>query len=88
MIEAEGCRAAPQAIILGQRLPRSNGHLRRLFVLHARSFGSLVGRQVEVCTGPGPTDYRTREDFHAGQAVPVVIDGHEVARIAVADILP
>jgi Uma2 family endonuclease len=49
---------------------------------------NLVDRQVEVYTGPGPTGYRTREDFHAGQAVPVVIDSHEVGRIAVADILP
>jgi Uma2 family endonuclease len=49
---------------------------------------NLVDRQVEVYTGPGPSGYRTREDFHAGQAVPVVIDGHEVGRIAVADILP
>ena len=49
---------------------------------------NLVDDQVEVYTGPGPAGYRSRQDFKPGQTVPVVIDGHEVGRIAVADILP
>ena len=49
---------------------------------------NLVDNQVEVYTGPGPGGYRSRQDFKPGQTVPVVIDGHEVGRIAVADILP
>ena len=46
------------------------------------------GRRVEVYTGPGPQGYGTPEIFAEGQSVPVVIDGREVGRIAVADILP
>jgi Uma2 family endonuclease len=49
---------------------------------------NLVDGHVEVYTDPGPTGYRSRQDFSPGESVPVVIDGHEVGRIAVADILP
>jgi Uma2 family endonuclease len=48
---------------------------------------NLVDRQVEVYTGPGPDGYSSRVDFTAGQHVPVVIDGVEVGRIAVSDML-
>jgi Uma2 family endonuclease len=48
----------------------------------------VKGRRVEVYTGPGPQGYGTIEVFAEGQSVPVVIDGREVGRIAVADILP
>ncbi len=49
---------------------------------------NLRARQVEVYTGPGPDGYASRSDFAEGQSIPVVIDGAEVGRIAVADILP
>ena len=49
---------------------------------------NLMDRQVEVYTGPGPDGYASREDFREGTDVRVVIDGVEVGRIAVADILP
>jgi Uma2 family endonuclease len=49
---------------------------------------SLIDGHVEVYTGPGPAGYRSRQDFKPGQTVPVIIDGHEVGRIAVAEILP
>jgi Uma2 family endonuclease len=49
---------------------------------------NLVDRQVEVYTKPGPRGYRSTEVFKEGQSVPVVIDGREVGRIAVDDILP
>jgi len=49
---------------------------------------NLVDGHVGVYTGPGPAGYRSRQDFKPGQTVPVVIDGREVGRIAVADILP
>ena len=49
---------------------------------------NLIDGHVEVYTGPGPGGYRSRQDFKPGQTVPVIIDGHEVGRIAVADILP
>jgi Uma2 family endonuclease len=49
---------------------------------------NLVDGHVEVYTGPGLGGYLSRQDFKPGQAVPVVIDGHEVGRIPVTNILP
>ena len=49
---------------------------------------NLVHRQVEVYTDPGPDGYRSRVVFADGQSVPVVIDGHPLGQIAVADLLP
>ena len=49
---------------------------------------NVRGREVEVYTDPGPQGYRVSEIFAEGQSVPVVIDGQEVGRIAVEDILP
>jgi Uma2 family endonuclease len=49
---------------------------------------NLVDGQVEIYTGPGTGGYRSRQVFNPGEAIAVVIDGHEVGRIAVADILP
>lgn len=46
------------------------------------------GRRVEVYTGPGPRGYGPPTIFAEGQSVPVVIDGREVGRIAVAGMLP
>jgi Uma2 family endonuclease len=48
---------------------------------------NLVNRRVEVYTDPGPDGYATSRIFLPGQAIPVVIDGVEAGRIAVADIL-
>ena len=49
---------------------------------------NLVDRQVEVYSDPGPNGYKTRQDFHPGEHIPLVIDGQEVGRIAVSDLLP
>jgi Uma2 family endonuclease len=49
---------------------------------------NLVDGQLEVYTGPGPAGYQSRQDLKPGQDVPVVVDGAEVGRIAVADLLP
>lgn len=46
------------------------------------------GRQVLVHTGPGARGYAAVESFGEGREVPVVIDGREVGRIAVEDLLP
>ena len=52
----------------------------------------LRARQVEVYTllkkRPGASRYGKPRIFKIGQSVPVVIEGVEVGRIAVADILP
>jgi Uma2 family endonuclease len=48
----------------------------------------VIHRQVEVYTNPGPQGYGASTVFTDGQFVPVVIDGQDVGRIAVEDILP
>jgi len=53
---------------------------------------NLRDRQLEVYTEPSgaspPIGYRHCAVLHPGDDVPVVLDGREVARIAVADLLP
>jgi Uma2 family endonuclease len=53
---------------------------------------NLVDRQVEVYTDPTGPDgtpcYRRRQDYGVDQEVPLVLDGQEVARIAVRELLP
>jgi Uma2 family endonuclease len=53
---------------------------------------NLVDRQVEVYTDPtGPVAdarYRQRRDYGPDEMVPLVLDGQEVGRIAVRDLLP
>jgi Uma2 family endonuclease len=49
---------------------------------------NLVDRQVEVYSDPTVTGYRSSQVFRPGQDVPIVVDGTEIARIAVADMLP
>lgn len=53
---------------------------------------NLVANRIEVYTDPtGPDtspDYRRRDDFGPDDSVPLVLDGREVARLAVRDILP
>ncbi len=53
---------------------------------------NLVDRQIEVYTeptGPDPDPaYRQRQDHGETAEVPLVIEGREVARVLVADLLP
>jgi len=53
---------------------------------------NLIDRQVEVSTQPsGPGEqpaYTTGQVFSATDSVPVVLDGKEVGRIAVSELLP
>jgi Uma2 family endonuclease len=49
---------------------------------------NLVDRQVEVYTNPGLGGYQSRQDFAPGQDVPVQINGVEVGRVAVTNLLP
>ncbi len=53
---------------------------------------NINDEQVEVYTDPtGDCDeprYRTRQDYRRDEEVPFVLDGVEVARIAVAELLP
>ena len=53
---------------------------------------NLVDRQVEVDTNPtGPDPWpvdRVRQDYHAGDLVPLIIDGHDFGPIPAQDMLP
>jgi Uma2 family endonuclease len=53
---------------------------------------NLSEKQFEICSEPsGPADqpdYRRRQDYGAADTVPVVVDGREIGRVAVADLLP
>jgi Uma2 family endonuclease len=49
---------------------------------------NLVDGQVEVYSRPGPAGYESLEVLAPGHVLAVVIDGVEVGRIPVADILP
>ena len=49
---------------------------------------NLVDRQVEVYTLPYGAGYHSRQDITPGHDVPVVLDGVEIGRIAVNDLLP
>ena len=46
------------------------------------------GRRVEVYTAAGPHGYGPPATFAEAQSIPVLIDGREVGRIAVEDVLP
>jgi len=49
---------------------------------------NLVDRQVEVYSDPSPSGYRSRQDYHAGESIPVSIGGNQLSSIALNDILP
>jgi Uma2 family endonuclease len=49
---------------------------------------NLVDRQIEVYTGPGPAGHAVKNVFGLNQDVVVVIDGVEIGRIAVAEMMP
>ncbi len=49
---------------------------------------NLVHRQVEVYTDPVPEGYGSRQVYHPGDTIPVVIDGEPLGEVAVDDILP
>jgi Uma2 family endonuclease len=49
---------------------------------------NLVDWQVEIYSDPGPHGYLSSVFLRPGQTVPLVIDGIEIARIPVDDMLP
>ena len=83
------------AEVADSSLRRDRGQKKRLYArARVREYWivNLVERQVEVHsepTGPGrKPDYRERTVYAATDAIPVVIDGREVGRLSVADLLP
>jgi Uma2 family endonuclease len=49
---------------------------------------NLTERQIEVYTSPSGADYKQRHDYFPDDEVPLVLDGNEIGRIAVKDLLP
>ena len=50
---------------------------------------NLVDRRVEVYTDPDPAGgYRAKAIFQPGEQIPVTLDGAEVGRVPVIDLLP
>ncbi len=49
---------------------------------------NLVDHQIEAYSGPGSDGYLSSEVLKPGQEVAVLIDGAEIGRIPVSDILP
>jgi hypothetical protein len=53
---------------------------------------NLVDRRLETFTEPtGPaavSDYRLRHDYGPADSVPLTMEGREIARVAIADLLP
>jgi len=49
---------------------------------------NLIDMQVEVYTDPAATGYRTRVDYRAGQEMPLVVAGQEIARLPANEFLP
>jgi Uma2 family endonuclease len=49
---------------------------------------NLVDRQVEVYSDPSPSGYRSRQDYRAGESIPISIGGNQLSPLALNDILP
>jgi Uma2 family endonuclease len=49
---------------------------------------NLVDRRIEVYSRPSAAAYADRRDFSQGDEIPVALDGQEIGRIRVADLLP
>jgi Uma2 family endonuclease len=76
-------------------LERDRGFKKRLYAeagIPTYWILNLLDRQLEVNSEPagdGETaDYRRQQIYAAGGAVPVVLDGRQVARLPVEDVLP
>jgi Uma2 family endonuclease len=76
-------------------LRRDRGRKKRLYArasIREYWIVNLIDRQVEVYTDPtGPgkqPDYRQHRDYAASDAVPVIVDGREVGRLTVTNLLP
>jgi Uma2 family endonuclease len=81
--------------IADSSLARDRGIKRRIYARAGVPVYWIVDvteRRVEICTAPsGPSDhpaYGTIRAYGEAELLPVVIDGREVGKIAVRDILP
>jgi Uma2 family endonuclease len=76
-------------------LPGDRSHKVRIYAAAAVAvywIVNLVDHQIEVYTDPTGPDawpvYRVRQDFHAGDLVPFIIDGCDMGPIPARELLP
>lgn len=81
--------------VVDSSLPDNQGIMKRIYAragIPVYWIVNIPAGRLEVYTDPpGPDqnpDYRRREEFGPSDVVPLVLDGREVARIAVRDLLP
>lgn len=90
---------APDAVLVIEvadtTLPRDQAEKKRIYARAAIPIYWIInlnGNRIEVYSDPtGPEaqpDYHTRRDYGPDDEVPVVIEGREVGRLAVRDLLP
>jgi Uma2 family endonuclease len=63
----------------------ANAHVEVYWIIN------LTDRQIEVFTDPKggkSPSYRQQREYSASQSVPLLLDGHEIARIPVNELLP
>jgi hypothetical protein len=49
---------------------------------------NIPDRRIEVYSNPAGAEYRSRTDYGMDAEIPLVLDGHEVARLPVRDLVP
>lgn len=49
---------------------------------------NIPDRRIEVYSDPAGSEYRSRQEYGLNAEVPLVLDGREVARLPVRDLLP
>jgi len=81
--------------VADESLPRDRGVKKRLYARARIPFHwivNLIDRQVEVYSDPfgsaDQADYRQRQVYAMGDQVPLTLDGNEIGRVNVRDLLP
>lgn len=80
----------PLVVGVGDSSPKANRELARVYGGAGVAnywLMNLVDRQLEVYTDPSPAGYRSCRVFRICEEVEVVIDGVEMGRIAVSDLM-
>lgn len=72
-------------------LSRDRGQKKRIYAragIPVYWIVNLIERKIEVYSEPSELDYQRRQDFESDEEITVVIEGRELGRIAVSELLP